>query len=453
MKPEKQQSAALETDKRQQEIADQQQNELINQLNEAFKSPDSLIQIGKLMYKTFRSKEYSGEVVLKAIKQVYDRRNAELNPPKTLKEFIEAFGPGLVKLCQNKLIRFGGFDLGKSGKKKNGVDGKFGKRTEGAFNKYLASFNNQPSSGTPKQVPQGATKKVPPQITLASFGASLPASTSSAEALAAPSRFDQLPEKYQKIVSPKTKPREYFNPETNQIERQSKPFNEEIQNIYRRFNTEYKLNNLAQIFGNKQQKVERFIVKKDPLNPSQDIKLFDRPITGGINMLMLIFLKIWEEKIQHLHYKPHGIAIGGFEYRPMNVTGGNQGDPGIPLSFHAYGAAIDIDSSANGPKKDPDTARGDIPDPIILAAVESGLTWAGVEDKSSPSFLGNDPMHFQLRFSPESAQAQAIINASPAGKKYWEVVQPMLEQIRMQEQNSKDRQLQAGRSVRRSRSA
>lgn len=58
-------------------------------------------------------------------------------------------------------------------------------------------------------------------------------------------------------------------------------------------------------------------------------------------------------------------------------------DPSAPLSAHAFGAAVDINSSDN-----PQGGRGDMHEEVIEAMHEAGFTWGG-------RWLLPDPMHFE----------------------------------------------------------
>ncbi len=86
------------------------------------------------------------------------------------------------------------------------------------------------------------------------------------------------------------------------------------------------------------------------------------------------------------------------------------------FSSHALGTAIDIDPSENGYQ----AGRGTIPDQVVMALVESGFAWGNVHDAVHHPKLGEDPMHFQLRLDPRSAEAQAILDANPIGRQYWD---------------------------------
>lgn len=202
-------------------------------------------------------------------------------------------------------------------------------------------------------------------------------------------------------------------------------FRVQVERIYAQEETLFSTDNLDGKFG---RDYIKFIVKEDPVTHEQPITFLGKPINEGINFMMLPFLKIAERKIMDLdlNYLPKE-DIRGFQDRNMAVRDkkGELGyDPKIP-SFHKYGLAVDIDPDFNWPKD----GRGTIPDEVIIAMAEAGFACGSI---SNPSFyyLMNDTMHYQLRFPPDSAAGQKIIDASPVGRGYWKAVQPLLDQIR-----------------------
>lgn len=205
-------------------------------------------------------------------------------------------------------------------------------------------------------------------------------------------------------------------------------FKGQIEQIYAQEDTLFTVNNLDKHFG---PNYKKFLIERDPVKEgSPTISFLGRPISGGINLMMLPFLMIAEEKIKALdiNYIPAQEKVRGFQDRNMCVADGKGGymdDPNIP-SFHKYGFAVDLDPDFNWPKH----GRGTIPDEVIIAMAESGFACGMV---SNPSFyyLMNDWMHYQMRFPPESVAGQAIINESPIGKRYWQAISPMLEDLKL----------------------
>ena len=179
--------------------------------------------------------------------------------------------------------------------------------------------------------------------------------------------------------------------------------------------------NMHEKFGKTEKEVQRYITKIDPITKGP-VTFLGKPLAGGINLMMLPFLKIAEEEIEKsgVNYVPDGKAIGGFDFRDMKVQGKPSGYP----SFHKFGLAIDIDAFQNMPRHD----RGTIPDQVVMAMVKNGFA-SGLVAHPDFTYLSADPMHFQLRFPPESEQGQEIINASAVGIQYWEAVKPLLEAI------------------------
>lgn len=205
-------------------------------------------------------------------------------------------------------------------------------------------------------------------------------------------------------------------------------FKDQVEAIYAQRDTPYTTHNLHEYFG---REYKKFMIKKDPVTGVEPITFLGRPISGGINMIMLPFLRIAERDLmdQGLNYMPAQKIVRGFQDRNMCV-GDEEGNKvlheTIP-SFHKYGLAVDLDPDHNWPKD----GRGTIPDEVMLAMARAGFNLGIMGDKSA-YYLINDSMHFQMRFPPESAAGQAIINNSPIGKKYWDAVKPMYEEDRQQ---------------------
>jgi hypothetical protein len=172
----------------------------------------------------------------------------------------------------------------------------------------------------------------------------------------------------------------------------------------------YTVNNLYEHFG---RDISRFIVREDPVT-GKPIEFLGRPISGGINIMMLPYLKMAEEELRGIGitYQPRGEVVLGYQNRNMNLIG--QGESKNIPSFHKFGLAIDIDPGVNGPKD----GRGDIPDQVILAMARAGFT-SGLFGNEDAPYLGQDPMHFQLEFPPQSETGQRIIGQSEIGRQYY----------------------------------
>lgn len=120
--------------------------------------------------------------------------------------------------------------------------------------------------------------------------------------------------------------------------------------------------------------------------------------------------------------KPEIETYKGCEYRGLKINGEPCKDI---LSSHAFGMAVDIDPSKNFPGH----GRGNIPDHVVLAMVESGFAWGSVQEPGFHFGEQGDPMHFQLSVLPSDARGRAIINSSPTASRYWEKISPMLNDI------------------------
>lgn len=405
-------------------------SELILRIRQALESKegaDSLRKIGDLLYETYKGDEYSPAIILSSIREVYDENKSTFAPPLTFNNFLKSFGPGMVMLCQQKLAAAGGYNLGKFGAQKNGVDGKLGKMTSKALQRY---YKKTRSSKAPK-----AQESAAPQIPGEQLVPQLPpqAPVSLPKDVPPPVR----PVGYLPTVTPEVAPAVYVPPETSGDTEvvpytpgtqpgtitPNKDLNPRLDAIYAQNRTTLTHQNLPEHYGRSEEEVRRFIILNDPitggtatfLGRTIDHKGRSGP---GLNMIMLPFLKIAEEEIrrQNIHYQPRN-KIGGFAYRNMRLNGKMSN----VKSHHAYGLAIDMDSDTNDTKD----GRGDIPDEVVLALVNAGFAWGGTRNPAF-SYLGRDAMHFQLRFDARDPEAQAILRASPIGMKYWKAILPLL---------------------------
>jgi hypothetical protein len=378
-------------------------DDIVRRLHEALKSKEgkeTLYSIGDLMYETFKGKEYSPQNVLSSIREVYNKNKADFNPRISFNRFIQSFGPGMVKLCQQKLLEIGGYNLGNSGENKDGLDGKYGKKTKKALGRYYSKQEAPKEDSTDEITATRVSYQqpsAPPQTDLPKTAEpQLPANPEGAE--------DVTIEPYKPGTEKGTlTPLGKLNPR--------------ISAIYGQNETVYDNKHMDAIYGKTKKEVMEFVITEDPIT-HKPVSFMGKRLEGGISMEMYAFLKVAEAEIQKLNlkYVPKGATIGGFEYRKMKMINGS--DNG--MSMHAYGA-IDIDSGTNKPEN----GRGDIPDEVILELVKAGLAWGGTKDAAF-DYLGRDPMHAQLRFPGDSPQGQAIINASPVGRKYWSVLGPMI---------------------------
>lgn len=344
---------------------------LIAQMREALEGGhdrEQLHEVGDLIFEEFSAPEYPAEVVLPSLAEVYREHRDQFDPKLTFVAFIRSFGPGLVKLCQQKLVDEGGYDLGQYGENNDGVDGILGSMTNRALREYFRNLHGQQ---------------------------------------------DEEPEQ------PYEKPR--LSPKAS--------LEGAILDHYHQTDNSYRTLDLPKIFGRDRNKIEKYITDTDPVTGGE-LTFLGRPLfrpdekgARGTHLYLIPFLKIAEEKIRDsgVNYQPRAQTLGGYRFRGMKIGGKET----KTLSSHAFGLAIDIDPSANGPQH----GRGNIPDQVVMAMVESGFAWGYIHEPVDYPKLGIDPMHFQQRFPPDSEDGQAIINSSPIGQKYWQAVQEKMSQI------------------------
>ncbi len=400
----------------------------MSQAMEKKEGRDSLHRAGDFLYENFKGADYPHDMVLSSIKEVYDERQAGFDPKLGFREFIKSFGPGLIKLCQLKLLAAGGFDLGKFGKHRDGVDGKLGRMTGGALDRYFMGEQTLPPEKPPvaSDRPPRSVRSTPAPRPAVRRAVTPPSRTPVRPADKRPAPATERATARDSVRTPAPVPES--RAEKGKISPKS-AFERRMLDIYDSTPNTYRTDDLPKYFGRTRKEIEPYIINEDPVT-HKPITFLERPIANphakgkkGINMEFLIFLKIAEEKLEQrgIKYQPRASEILGFEFRGMKV----QGKETKTLSSHAFGMAIDIDPNLNGPKQ----GRGTIPDEVAMIMVESGMAWGYIQSKDY-RMLGADPMHFQPRFPADSEAGQAIINASPAGRKYWAAIRPMLDEIK-----------------------
>lgn len=404
------------------------------------KRSGKLLERGTAMYEKY--KEYPANIVLSSIKEVYESKKTKLGI--AFSTYIDSFGSGLVKLCQQKLVELN-YDLGKTGT--NGVDGIIGPKTRQALNTYYAgkkteSFESQKPAiprqpSKPESVSSLISRPIPEVDKIIKNPVEIPPSRPQAKAKSISKEdataTDKNPLPKLGVVdlatlSPEQSPRK--------AEVTPKPaFEGKVKDLYEKLPSHFPTTRLSQYFGTRLDKIQAFLTDKDPTNGTP-LTFLERPIPK-LNLLAIPFLKIAEEKINAsgIKYKPKAERLMGYENRDMNIQGQAPGTSGRKSS-HAFGVSIDMDptdndSSTGHNKREGRNRmyaainRGNIPDEVVLAMVESGFIWGGVKTAGFDE-LGDDPMHFQLRVDPRSAEGQAIINSSVEGRKYWNAIRPLL---------------------------
>ncbi len=364
---------------------------------------DSLNALGTEMLHEFSQEKYTPEVFLSSLQEVFYDHEHQFNPPMDFFEYVEAFGPDMVILCQKKL-KEAGMKLGKFGPNKDGIDGKLGNITAAAFNKFYDTVALEDEKAPPDQKPTfGETK--------AKIGT--------------PSKYPKTEEDVPKQVADLSNIDGLL---AHPFERGKEPYHKthEIISALSAYHNQTEstvvLNNLVRDFGEKEKFGPPFLITEDPITHGP-IKFLGRTIENGIHAALLPPIKAAEEKIAalHLNYQPGG--IGGTRKNCMMSFNGKLSDT-IP-SFHAWGLAFDIDAGENFGRH----GRGTIPDEVAAALVESGLHWGLIGNPSKPPYLGKDPMHFQLRYLPNDPNYLSSISGSSEGMKYYRKLKPVLDKM------------------------
>lgn len=388
--------------------AAQQLDESLRKIDAALdkkESKDSLEALGTEMLYEFSKEKYTPEVFLNSLQEVFFDHEHQFNPPIDFFEYVEAFGPDMVILCQQKL-KDAGLDLGKFGPNEDGVDGKLGNVTAAAFNEF---YNPE---GDLDKDEKALSDQIP------SVGQSKAKSAPVSEGIKVnedePRQTADLSDQSGLLTHPFERGKESYH-KTHEIISALTAYHNQTESTV-------VLNNLARDFGEKEKFGPPFLITEDPITHGP-IKFLGRTIENGIHAALLPALKAAEEKIagMHLNYQPGG--IGGTRKNCMMSFNGKLSDT-IP-SFHAWGLAIDIDAGENFGRH----GRGTIPDEVAAALVESGLHWGLIGNPSKPPYLGKDPMHFQLRYLPRDPNYLSSISASTEGMKYYYKLKPVLDRM------------------------
>lgn len=386
---------------------EQQQQTISDKLREIFSNKEgleNLYKIGDLMYESFSGEEYSPAIVIESLSEIYHEQKEQFDPPLTFDDFIRSYGPGLVKLCQMKLVTEGGYNLGKYGPAGDGIDGLLGRMTSSALRQFFEKRAEKEDSPNPDET--------------------------------TPSQEEPVPSQEEPTVSPQSRPPEIETAAPKETEwRTEKPtisdkleLEDPIKAEYARHNNRFNAWRMKERFGDRYEKVKPYITTIDP-KTNKPLTFLGRLINGGMNLLAIPFLAIVKDKLEKmgLQYEPVAKELGGFSFRNMNIIGKPRSkpttgrlDPTLPPSSHAFGMAIDIDADKNKPTD----GRGNIPDQVAMAFIESGWIW-GLVGTPDHGELGADPMHFQAP-DPRTPEAMAIIKSSEVGSEYWELIQHLL---------------------------
>ena len=421
--PENSQNAETQTRSGKEDISSLSQK--LKQALESRESKESLRKIGDSLYEAFKDPEYSADIVLSSVKESFEENKNSFRPPLSLNGFIQSFGSGMVRLIQQKLVEFGGFDLGKYGPRGNGIDGKLGRMTGNAIKQYFEKAGSADGPRAAAETPAAA-----PQPNPAAAPGVISAAVSTAPTFSPEVSAYAPPQKDLPAPSANTDQNVDLSPYKPGTERPSftpvGPLQSRIRKIYDGASSTYTTDSMPAQLGRTRERIEPFLTNIDPVTGGPLTFLgapFLKPPSGGMNLMAIPFLKIAEEKIRaaHIAYKPAIKIYKGYEFRGLKI----KGKPSDKImSSHSFGMAFDIDPSENMPED----GRGNIPDEVVMALVESGFAWGSVPYEGF--HFAADPMHFQLRFDPRDAIGSALINSSKAGSLYWQKVQPLLDAVK-----------------------
>lgn len=169
----------------------------------------------------------------------------------------------------------------------------------------------------------------------------------------------------------------------------------------------------AEYCGSTEAEVKRFIITEDPVTHERPIKFLGVPIYGGVNKLILPYLREAEARMKAAGITYPIKRMESFNYRRVKRPDGSYG---TNLSKHAFGSAFDMNAMDNQ-----QSTQGDIPDTIVRIFEALGFTWGGRWGGAL-----RDPMHFELAVNPFKNQgrlqtdegkkyADAILRQPPAG--------------------------------------
>ncbi len=377
------------------------QAEIRNDLSRAVEKTatgEPLRCFGDKLCAKYESPEYDPKLVLSVVADVYAKYRNEFKPKISFFEYVEAFGSGLIKLCQTKLSGVS-------------VDGVLGQPTKDAFAAQIpdvSKWDKAPQSADLGDSATGIRSDSKAKI-----------SDGDKEAKPLPPLgvdVDELTEFTYKRGTEK-------GHVTNTV-RQS------VAVIYNSQEPTVTIPNLVPKFGEWKNFGAPFLITEYP--PGKPITFLETNIEHGIHIALLPLLKAVEKEIMdhNLSYKPPGI-IGR---QPRNMSFQESQADGklksvesktIP-SFHAWGLAIDINKDQNRPEY----GRGNIPDEVVMAFAKFGFLWGLHGNPGLPPYLGNDPMHFQLSFLPNTLEYLAMCQKSPVAMRYLRQIQPVLDQMR-----------------------
>jgi soluble lytic murein transglycosylase-like protein len=153
----------------------------------------------------------------------------------------------------------------------------------------------------------------------------------------------------------------------------------------------------TQEVGASEAEAKRWIATEDPVTGKQ-LTFLGCPIPGGTNILILPYLKEAEARIKAagINYKIHQATSTAWRKVRGSTTGS--------LSYHSWGAAIDLNPETNGLG----STTTDIPPQVISIMESVGFKWGGQWGRP-------DPMHFEFKLNPYTS---GDLLTSSVAKKY-----------------------------------